>query len=325
MGAFRFFIGKFVTNADHSAYLPQTTFMKFKLISGAILLFTFAILSVQKDDQKLRKNMIKALNENYAFIPADSIVDHDFIIFKTEVSNFNYREFLWELKQSGNMEKWKTAQIDSAKWSTKNWTNKAYETYYHSHVAYNDYPVVNVSKEGAELYCEWLTDKVNSTLKGNYKIIFRLPTHQEWLKAAKGKLELASYAWGGYRLQNAEGAYMCNCISFGPECISRDSTGNYVVQRIDYSHYITDLDHADVTAPVKSYWPNGYDLYNMNGNVAEMIADKNVVAGGSWNDPGYDVRNESTKPYVGAARNIGFRMVATVVPTELDWLKIPKK
>ncbi len=237
---------------------------------AGILLCSFLFSSTQKDDKKLQKNLIKALNENYAFIPADSLVDHDFIIFKTEVSNFNYREFLWELKQSGDQEKWKTAQIDSAKWSTKSWSNKAYETYYHSHVAYNDYPVVNVSKEGAELYCEWLTDKVNSTLKGNYKIIFRLPTHQEWLKAAKGKLELASYAWGGYRLQNAE-------------------------------------------------------VYNMNGNVAEMIADKNVVAGGSWNDPGYDVRNESTTPYVGAARNIGFRMVATVVPTELDWLKIPKK
>jgi formylglycine-generating enzyme required for sulfatase activity len=299
--------------------------MKFKLISGALLLITFVILSAQKDDQKLRKNMIKALNENYAFIPADSLVNHDFIIFKTEVSNLNYKEFLWDLKQSGDIEKWKIAQIDSAKWSTKNWSNKAYETYYHTHVAYNDYPVVNVSKEGAQLYCEWLTEKVNSTLKGSYKIVFRLPTHEEWLKAAKGKLELASYAWGGYRLQNAEGAYMCNCISNGAECIARDSTGKYYIELEAYRNVNFSAGNNDVTAPVKSYWPNGYGLYNMNGNVAEMIADKDVVAGGSWNDPGYDVRNESVKRYSGAARNIGFRMVATVVPSELEWLKLPKK
>lgn len=298
--------------------------MKFKLISGAILLFTFAILSVQKDDQKLRKNMIKALNENYAFIPADSIVDHDFIIFKTEVSNFNYREFLWELKQSGNMEKWKTAQIDSAKWSTKNWSNKAYETYYHSHVAYNDYPVVNVSREGAELYCEWLTEKVNQILKSGYKIVFRLPTHEEWLKAAKGKLELSSYSWGSW-LIDSKGNAKCNFMRIGDECVKIDTGGNYSIDLRGLVRFGFGEDHADLTAPVRSYYPNGFDVYNMNGNVAEMIADKNVVAGGSWNGPGYDVRNESTKPYVGAARNIGFRMVATVVPTELDWLKIPKK
>lgn len=299
--------------------------MKFKLISGAILLLAFVILSAQKDDKKSRRNTIKTLNENYAYIPADSLVDYDFIIFKTEVSNLNYREFLWELKQSGNQEKWKIAQIDSSKWSTKNWSMKAFETYYHTHVAYNDYPVVTVSKEGAELYCEWLTEKVNLALKGNYKIVFRLPTHQEWLKAAKGKLESASYAWGGYRLQNAEGAYMCNCITNGAECIARDSTGKFYVEMEAYRNLDFSGSNNDLTAPVKSFWPNGYDLYNMNGNVAEIIADKSVVAGGSWYDPGYDVRNESTKPYLGAARNVGFRMVATVVPTELDWLKIPKK
>jgi formylglycine-generating enzyme required for sulfatase activity len=191
-------------------------------------------------------------------------------------------------------------------------------------VAYNNYPVVNVSREGAELYCEWLTEKVNSILNGGYKIIFRLPTHEEWLKSAKGKLQLASYSWGPY-LVDAKGNAKCNYTRIGAECIKRDSIGNYAVDLRGIVYNGFGDDHADLTAPVRSYWPNGFDLYNMNGNVAEMIADKAVVAGGSWNDPGYDVRNESTKPYVGAARNVGFRMVATVVPAELDWLKIPKK
>jgi formylglycine-generating enzyme required for sulfatase activity len=298
--------------------------MKIKLLSGVALLFAFAFLSAQSSDKKNRKNVIKAINEHYVFIPADSIIQHDYIIFKTEVSNLNYREFLYDLKKNGDLDKYKIAQIDSALWSTKNWNNSAYENYYHMHFAYNHYPVVNITREGAELYCEWLTEKVNSLLNGSSKIIFRLPTHAEWLKAAKGKLELASYAWGGYRLQNAEGSYMCNCIAFGGECISRDSTGNYKVEKVSYDHIGVTGDYADITAPVKSYWPNGYGLYNVNGNVAEMIADKRIVAGGSWNDPGYDVRNESFKNYTGAARNVGFRVVATIVPSEHDWLKIPK-
>ncbi len=303
----------------------QTTFMKFKLFAGFIFFASFSILSVQADNKKERKSLIKVLKENYALVPGDSVVRHDFIIFKTEVSNLNYREFLADLKQGGDIEKWKIASVDSSRWANENWTNAAYIEHYHKHPAYNNYPVVNVSKEGAEMYCEWLTQKVNSTLNGTSKIVFRLPTQQEWIKAAKGKLEQSIYSWGGYRLHNAEGAYMCNCLAFGGECISRDSTGKFVFQRVDYSQYYLTMDYVDITAPVKSYWPNGYGLYNMNGNVAEMISDKNVVVGGSWYDPGFDVRNDSEKPYKGAARTVGFRVVATVVPSELEWLKLPKK
>ena len=32
-------------------------------------------------------------------------------------------------------------------------------------------------------------------------------------------------------------------------------------------------DNADITAPVRSYWPNDYGLYNMAGNVSEWVMD----------------------------------------------------
>ena len=32
-------------------------------------------------------------------------------------------------------------------------------------------------------------------------------------------------------------------------------------------------DDSDITAPVRSYWPNDYGLYNMAGNVSEWVAD----------------------------------------------------
>jgi formylglycine-generating enzyme required for sulfatase activity len=299
--------------------------MKMKIAFGVILLVGCMSLSVHSADKRLKKHLINVLNENYALILADSLINYDFLIFKTEVSNLNYKEFLWDLKQQGETDKWKRALVDSSKWSDSKWNNNAYVTHYHNHTAYNDYPVVNVSKESAELYCEWLSEKVNNTLNEPYKIVFRLPIHKEWLKAARGTMEGAIYAWSGYRLQNTEGTYLCNCIALGSECISRDSTGKYNVMKVDYDHLATPGNYADLTAPVKSYWPNGYGLYNMNGNVAELISDKEVVAGGSWNDPGFDVRNESVKRYEGAARTVGFRVVATIVPSEHAWLKVPKK
>jgi len=99
--------------------------------------------------------------------------------------------------------------------------------------------------------------------------------------------------------------------------------GELYVEKYQYGNF--DPDPADNTAPVKSYWPNGFGLYNMNGNVAEMVSDVEVALGGSWADPGYDVRIASKKAFTGASKTVGFRIVATVVPSEKEWIKIPKK
>jgi formylglycine-generating enzyme required for sulfatase activity len=299
--------------------------MKYNLFVGFAILSVFVLISAQVVDKKAQKNTAKALNDNYSLISADSLIEHDFIIFKTEVSNFEYKAFLSDLKQSGDLEKYERAKIDTSRWSDEKWTNKAYETYYHSHIAYRDFPVVNISKEGAELFCQWVSEKVNNSLGESAKLVFRLPTQREWIKAAKGKLVASSYAWSGTQLIDKEGNSRCNFLNFGSECITRDENGKLGINLNAYNNYSPTIDHSDVTAPVKSYWPNAYDLYNMNGNVAELIADKSVVVGGSWNDPGYDVRNESERPYLGASRTVGFRMVATVVPAECEWLKVSKK
>ena len=48
---------------------------------------------------------------------------------------------------------------------------------------------------------------------------------------------------------------------------------------------------------IYAYGPHRFGLYNMNGNVAEMVADRDIVVGGSWKNTGYDVRNESCLLY----------------------------
>ena len=69
----------------------------------------------------------------------------------------------------------------------------------------------------------------------------------------------------------------------------------------------------DITAPVNSYWPNEFGIYNMSGNVAEMLFEKGFAIGGSYKDSGYDVRVESIQSYQGAAPFIGFRPIMTVI------------
>ena len=188
---------------------------------------------------------------------------------------------------------------------------------YFWHDAYNDYPVVGVTWHQAKAFCEWRTKTKNNYQKTKKKKSlvpeFRLPTEAEWEFAARGGLQGAMYPWGGPYTKNDRGCFMAN---FKP-------------MRGDYS-----VDQALYTVEANAYDPNGYNLFNMAGNVSEWIDssyepeayefsstinpnvndeenDLKVVRGGSWKDVKYFLQ-VSSRDYENAdqARSyIGFRTV----------------
>ncbi|MCK3685996.1 SUMF1/EgtB/PvdO family nonheme iron enzyme [Maribellus sp. YY47] len=89
-----------------------------------------------------------------------------FYMDETEVSNQAYREFThWTARvYPGDTQRLKSITPDSTVWRSELAYNEPYVNNYYRHPAYAEYPVVGVTWEQAEAYCEWRTDRVNEQI-----------------------------------------------------------------------------------------------------------------------------------------------------------------
>lgn len=249
--------------------------------------FASFITTLGKDDIKeIDKSLVKINERLYAS--------------KYEVSNKLYRAFLNSLKITDNNKLLQIAEIDTLRWRDKSYYNEPYVQYYHTHQAYSNYPVVNITYEAANLYCEWLTTQYNSNPKREFKQIrFRLPSEKEWKAAAQAGDSTAVYPWKGQEIRNKKGQIMANFkVENGGELFVNGKHEQY----------------GDITTAVESYWANNYGLYNMSGNVAEMINERGIAKGGSWKDIAENLKINTRYKYDGHAQPfIGFRYFAEII------------
>lgn len=178
-------------------------------------------------------------------------------------------------------------------------------------------PVINVSWYDAQLYVAWLNERVRSSVQGASAPPpdasatppsgpYRLLTEAEWEYAARAGTTTAYY-WGDDRRKG-----MANCDGCGSEWDNQQ------------------------TAPVGSFPPNPFGLYDMAGNVLQWtedcyhenyngaptdgsawkgrICDARMMRGGSWFNSTYYIRASQrfiVSPHF-RANNAGFRVAKTL-------------
>ena len=164
-----------------------------------------------------------------------------------------------------------------------------------------DRPVINVSWEDAQGYLEWLSGATGKT--------YRLLSESEWEYTARAGTRTA-YWWG-----NEIGTNRANCDGCGSRWDNKQ------------------------TAPVGSFRPNAFGLYDVHGNVWEWVEDcwndsyrggaptdgsvweegdceSAVLRGGSWYIYPRYLRSAFRDRLTAGNRlnNVGFRVARTLTP-----------
>jgi formylglycine-generating enzyme len=206
-----------------------------------------------------------------------------------EVRNIDYIEFLY---WTGRMqpERYVSLLPDTIDRTKKLHWSEPYVEYYLRHPAYRNCPVVGVSYEQAVAFCEWRTNMVNRFLyiRDNPKVVkevhwdsvkvfpkrlhFRLPTKEEWEYASAAGLSYEKYPQGYENLSDEYGFPVSKTAAdsmlwMNPNFLKR--RGIPFINRHNVYNGVTEEDKQ----PVKSGKPNSYGIYNLPGNVSELIAD----------------------------------------------------
>ena len=251
----------------------------------------------------------------YSHIPGVVWIDRNLYIDETEVANIHWLEFR-RATGRGPQRSGPTMPADYAR-----------------NPKFRFYPVVGVSYQEAQAFCQWrgelVTQKYNAK-KGfrptdqEYTVFrFQLPSETQWQKCASGGIDTRQYPHGStvlrapVKFSNVAGEYLsgltAQSISGAQlqqrlDAFTRDKEQDYLINCRRDQHVFLNL---TVPFQIWSYPANQFGIYNLLGNVAEMAREEGVARGGSWLDPLADCRIESRRRYQGPQADLGFRCVCT--------------
>lgn len=194
----------------------------------------------------------------------------------------------------------------------------------------HDHPVVNVSRDDAREFCNWLTARERKAERIQASHEYRLPTDLEWSQMAGLQDEPdVSPAWRDGRKQKV--------FPWGVTWPDTEKVGNFAdmaaarTSAVENERTIPGYDDGFAfTSPVGSFSANALGIHDLSGNVQEWVDDEwtklgtnilGVLRGGGWNTGQIEnlytgARNAQPPKYQDAI--YGFRVVLAKVPPKAE-------
>lgn len=218
----------------------------------------------------------------------------NFYMDETEITNNDYREFLFDMKKKVSADSLLKLEPSEAVWSSAMSFNDLYQSYYFRFPGFNFYPVAGVSWKQANVYSKWRTEFVQDLVReergidssftksqlierGVAMADFRLPNEAEWEYAAKAMIGTQYldenqeygriYPWDGRGVRNPY-----NVKRKGKQ---GDFLANFKRGRGDYAGISGNQRNDGEILPTNVYdmAPNDFGLYHMAGNMNEWVYD----------------------------------------------------
>jgi formylglycine-generating enzyme required for sulfatase activity len=215
--------------------------------------------------------------------PVHRVCVGDFSLSKTEVTRGQWAKFVAESGYSTEAERnisFEGCYVDNG---SGNWGYQAGTSWRNTNFSQGDNePVVCVSWHDAAKFANWLSRKDGRAEcydEGNWQLRsgcagYSLPSEAEWEYAARCGAKGYRYAWGNENPSGRRGG------NVGDESLKRKYANFTIFAGYD--------DGYVYTAPVGSFDPNCYGLYDMTGNVWEWVND--------WKNDLYYANSPSSDP-----------------------------
>lgn len=258
---------------------------------------------------------------NSAFVPPGTVqVNDTLFVDATETANIHWREYLFYLQDvNKDTAGFYKALPDTLVWNNLEWKpdtvfkkivllNNPYQEIYFRHPAFNNYPVVGISYEQVVDFCKWRTFAANQVIYFNennianprlhlkdkfpIRFIYRLPTKEEWESIASSPIDSTSKV---FRKYSKKSSFYYNAKEYAESKPKKNDIFN------------------PYTADTKSFYISRLGTYHMIGNIAEMISEKGIAKGGSFNHPLDSCKIIIDQHYVQLENWLGFRSVAVLV------------
>jgi formylglycine-generating enzyme required for sulfatase activity len=260
-------------------------------------------------------------------------------IDKTEIFNIHWLEYRYYLKQDSAQKIYQQSRLDSSLWQQYD-TTKSFT--YHSAPEYRYFPVVGLSYDQANRYCQWRTFAVNSNRQDkSYVFYFRLPAEKEWELAAYGREPSLNNPFGYNHVNvytrprlkkdaNAYYQYVKDTAQFSFDEFKKQfdlflkgnnepifNVAHLMPFKIVYGTG-EPMPGVNKNVPAKNsvnnrkMKANKIGLTDMIGNVAEMVLEKGVAKGGSWAHTLEQSKIANRQYYTKPEAWLGFRCVCEV-------------